>query len=150
MTRQPRPWGNEYLKRRNLILSQTECELFSHIKGNAWAGWLSRYSDWLRAGPSGIISRWGRDFPPFQTGPGALPASCKMGTGHFLWVEMAGAWGWSPRLHLECRGPRKSSAVPLPTLRSFVAYKKGENLPKTKRDKSGWFFKILIFCWQPF
>ena len=34
----------------------------------------------LRAGRSGIESRWGRDFPPVQTGPGAHPASCKMGT----------------------------------------------------------------------
>ena len=37
----------------------------------------------LRAGRSGIESRWGRDFPPVQTGPGAQPASCKMGTGSF-------------------------------------------------------------------
>ena len=36
-----------------------------------------------RAGRSGIESRWGRDFPPVQTGPGAHPASCKMGTGYF-------------------------------------------------------------------
>jgi len=35
----------------------------------------------LRAGRSGIESRWGRDFPPIQTGLGAHPASCKMGTG---------------------------------------------------------------------
>jgi len=25
----------------------------------------------------------GRDFPALQTGPGAHPASCKMGTGYF-------------------------------------------------------------------
>ena len=37
----------------------------------------------LRAGRSGIESRSGRDFPPVQTGPGAHPASCKMGTGSF-------------------------------------------------------------------
>ena len=37
----------------------------------------------LRAGRSGIESRWGRDFPPFQTGPWAHPASCKMVTGSF-------------------------------------------------------------------
>jgi len=52
-----------------------------------WAGWLSRYSDWLRAGRSGIESRWGRDFPPVQTGPGAHPTSCKMVTGSFPGVK---------------------------------------------------------------
>jgi len=37
----------------------------------------------LQAGRSGIESRWRRDFPPVQTGSGAHPASCKMGTGSF-------------------------------------------------------------------
>ena len=36
---------------------------------------------------SGIESRWGRDFPPFQTGPGAHTASCKMGTWSFPGVK---------------------------------------------------------------
>ena len=48
-----------------------------------WAGQLSRYSDWLRVGRSGIESRCERDLPPVQTGPGAHPASCKMSTGSF-------------------------------------------------------------------
>jgi len=39
-------------------------------------------TDYGLDGP-GIQSRWGRDFPPVQTGPGAHPASCKMGTGSF-------------------------------------------------------------------
>ena len=38
----------------------------------------------LRAGRSGIEPRRGQDFSPVQTGPGAHPASCKMGTGSFL------------------------------------------------------------------
>jgi len=33
--------------------------------------------------------------------------------------------GADPPLHLDCRGPRKSRAIPLLTLRAFVAYKKG-------------------------
>ena len=33
----------------------------------------------LRNERFGIESRWRRDFPPFQTGPGAHPASCTMG-----------------------------------------------------------------------
>jgi len=51
------------------------------IATELWAGW------------SVVESRWGRDFPPVQTGPGAHPASCKMGTGFFPGVEAAGAWG---------------------------------------------------------
>ena len=42
----------------------------------------------LRAGRSGIESRWGRDFPPVQTGPGAHPASCKMDTESFRWGKV--------------------------------------------------------------
>jgi len=41
----------------------------------------------LRDGLSGIESRWGRDFPPVQTGPEAHPASCKMGTVSFPGVK---------------------------------------------------------------
>jgi len=41
----------------------------------------------LRAGQSGIEFRWGWDFPPVQTDPGAHPASCKMGTGSFPRVK---------------------------------------------------------------
>ena len=35
----------------------------------------------------GIESRWQRDFPPVQTGPGAHPGSCTMGTGSFPGVK---------------------------------------------------------------
>ena len=41
----------------------------------------------LRAGRSGIESRWGRGFPHVQTGPGAHKASCKMRTGYFPRVK---------------------------------------------------------------
>ena len=41
----------------------------------------------LRTGRSGIESRWGRGFPPFQTGPGTHPVACKMGTGSFPGVN---------------------------------------------------------------
>ena len=43
-------------------------------------------TDYGLDGP-GVESRWGRDFPPVQTGPGAHPVSCKMGTGSFLGVK---------------------------------------------------------------
>jgi hypothetical protein len=40
----------------------------------------------------GIESPWGARFSaPIQTGPGAHPASCTMGTGYFPGVKAAGA-----------------------------------------------------------
>ena len=42
----------------------------------------------------------------------------------------------TPHPYLECRGPRKIRAVPLLTLRAFVAYKKGENLLTTAREET--------------
>ena len=41
----------------------------------------------IRAGRSGIESRWGRDSPPVKTGPGDHPASCKMDTWSFPGVK---------------------------------------------------------------
>jgi len=38
----------------------------------------------------GIETRWGRIFRTVQTGPGAHPASCTMGTGSFQGVERPG------------------------------------------------------------
>jgi len=43
-------------------------------------------TDYGLDGP-GIEFRWGRDFPPVQTDPGAHLASCKMGTGSFPGVK---------------------------------------------------------------
>jgi hypothetical protein len=51
-------------------------------------GYLSQYSDWLRAGRLGDRILVGTRFSaPFQTGPGANPASCTMGTRSFPGVE---------------------------------------------------------------
>ena len=85
-----------------------------HDSHTLWAGELSRYSDWLRAGRSGIESRWGRDFSPVQTGPGAHPASCKMGTGSFPWVHCGRGVLLTTHPLLVPRS-WKSRAIPLPT-----------------------------------
>jgi len=61
----------------------------------------------------GMEFRWERNFPPVQTGPGAHPASCTMGTGFFSGgkVRPGRAADHSPLL-----APRswKSRAMPLP------------------------------------
>ena len=46
-------------------------------------------------------------FPSVQTGPGAHPASCKMGIGSFSGVEAAGAWGWTSPHPSSAEDPRK-------------------------------------------
>jgi hypothetical protein len=60
----------------------------------------------------GIEFRWGRDFPP---GPGAHPASCKIGTSSFPGVN----YGWGVLLTTHpLVAPRsyKSRAIPLSIL----------------------------------
>jgi len=69
----------------------------------------------LRAGRSGIESRWGWDFPPVQTGPGAHPASCKMGTGSFPGIKCGRGVLLTTRPLLVPRS-WKSTAITLPTL----------------------------------
>ena len=63
----------------------------------------------------GIESRWGRDFLPVQTSPGAHPASCTMGTRSFPGVK----YGQGVLLTTHpLLAPRSwnSRAIPLPTL----------------------------------
>jgi len=59
-----------------------------------------------------IESRWGRDFPPVQTGPRANPASCKMGTGSFPGVKCGRGVLLTTHLLLVPRS-WKSRAIPL-------------------------------------
>ena len=60
-------------------------------------------------------SRWGRDFPPVHTGPGAHPVSCKMGTGSFPGVK-CGRGVLLTTHSLLVPQSWKSRAIPLPTL----------------------------------
>ena len=56
---------------------------------NSSVGIATRYG---LDGP-GIEYRWEARFPaPVQTGPGAHPASCTMGTGAFPGGKVAGEW----------------------------------------------------------
>jgi len=63
----------------------------------------------------GIKSRWGRDFPPLQTGLGAHPASCTMGTGSFPGVKCGRGVLLTPHPLLVLRS-WESIAIPLPPL----------------------------------
>jgi len=69
----------------------------------------------LWAGRSGIESRWGRDFPPVQSGPWVHPASCKIGTGSFLGVKCGRSVLLTTHHFLVPRS-WKSRAVTLPNL----------------------------------
>jgi hypothetical protein len=52
---------------------------------------------WLRAGRSGNrIPVGAKFFAQVQTGPGAQPVSCTMGTGSFPGRKAARAWCWPP------------------------------------------------------
>jgi hypothetical protein len=100
-----------------------ECNLWLQ-----WAGYLSRDSDWLRAGWSGDrIPVEARFSAPVQTGPGAHPASCTMGTGSFSGVESGRSVTLTPHSLLVPRSKKQSRAIPLLSLRVFEACRKGEN-----------------------
>ena len=63
----------------------------------------------------GTESPCGRDFSPVQTGPGAHPAPCKIGTGSFPGVKCGRSVLLTTHPLLVLRS-WKSRAIPLPTL----------------------------------
>jgi len=67
---------------------------------------------WARR--SGIESEWEQVFPPVQTGPGAHPASCKMGTVPFPGVKCGRSVLLTTHPLLVPRS-WKSTVIPLPT-----------------------------------
>ena len=71
-----------------IVRSRTKATEFFIPLNFLWVGSLSRYSDWLRAGRSGIGIQVGVRFSSsVQTGPGAHPTSCTMVTGCFPGVK---------------------------------------------------------------
>ena len=75
--------------------------------------WLSRYSDWLRAGRSGDRIPVGARFSaPVQTGSGGHSASCTMGTGSFPGVKSGRGVTLTPH-PLLVPWSWKSRAIPL-------------------------------------
>ena len=73
------------------------------------------WTQWKRFEVVKKKSRWGRDFPPVQTGPGAHLASCIMGTGPFPGVK-CGRGVLLTTHHLPVPRSWKSRAIPLPKL----------------------------------
>jgi hypothetical protein len=77
--------------KKNFIRSGELISENKFVLVRAIRGYLGRYSDSLRAGRSGDRIPVGARFSaPVQTGPGAHPASCTMGTGAFPGVKRPG------------------------------------------------------------
>jgi hypothetical protein len=79
---------------------------------------------------------------PIQTGPGAHPASCTVGTGSFRGVESGQGVKLTPHPLLVPRPKERSRAIPLLSLRAFVACKKGETY--LLRIKGLYMFRALL------
>jgi hypothetical protein len=63
---------------------------FSFVEVVTWGIVVGMLTGYGLDGP-GIESRWRAKFStPVQTGPGAHPFSCTMGTGSFSWVKRSG------------------------------------------------------------
>jgi len=85
-----------------------KCLYMSHGPGSS----VGIATDYGLDGP-GIKSWLGRDFPPVQTGPGAHPASCTMGTGSLPRVKCGRGVLLTTHPLLALRS-QKSRAIPLP------------------------------------
>ena len=90
--------------------------VFCYVGRDSAVGIATRYG---LDGP-GIDSLWRAKFSaPIQTGPGAHPAACTMGTGSFPGVKRQGRGADHPPPS-KCRG-QESRAIPLLPLWAFVA-----------------------------
>jgi hypothetical protein len=72
------------------------------------------------------ISVGARFFAPVQTGPGAHPLSCTIVIGSFPGGRKRPGRELIPHPLLVPRSKKQSKAIPLLSLRTFVAYKRGE------------------------
>jgi hypothetical protein len=82
---------------------------------------------------------------PVQTGPGAHPDYCTMGTGSFPWVESGRGVTLTPHPLLVPRSKKQSGAIPLPSLRVFVACKNGETYLLTIDTAQEYVFFYMTF-----
>ena len=97
---------------QRIRINQELWELYKDLGGSGSS--VGTATDYRLDGPG---SNLGRDeiFPPVQTGPGAHPASCKMGTRSFLGVKCGEGVLLNTHPLLVVRS-WKSRAIPLPTL----------------------------------
>ena len=85
----------------------------SYLTAGCWPGnSVGTATDYGLIGP-GTESRWGRDYPPVQTGPGSHPAFCTMVTGSFPGVKRGRDVLLTTHPLLALRS-WKSRAIPLP------------------------------------
>ena len=104
------------LRVRNAIMKHLNFgRNWTHITPEFIPIYLFRYLFATRAGRFGDPIQVGRNFPPVQTGPGAHPASCTMGTGSFPGVKYGRGVLLTTHPLLVPRS-WKSRAIPLPTL----------------------------------
>jgi hypothetical protein len=75
---------------------------------------------------AGIESRWGRNFPHRPNRPWGPPSLLHNGYRVFLGVESGQGVTLTPHILLVTRPKKQSRAIPLFSLRAFVACKKGE------------------------
>ena len=114
------PWQKQHWTTRRHFPQQTalKCKEWISEVLHFWAVGRNNSVDIATGygldGP-GIEWRWGRDFPPVQTGPRAHPAFCKMGTGSFPGVKFGRGVLLTTHPLLMPRS-WKSRAIPLPTL----------------------------------